>query len=250
MELECLGVVYAIQKCAFYIIGVPKPFTVVTVNKTLLWVFNKPLSETPNPRLQRLRLRVVGANVQLVWKGGGTNLIADAHLRSPISAPAPLDVDEQLEEAVFVRALETGSIEAANWMFQTATEDQDHQLMPYAHGKGKAVRNLSPSYPAHSYRACGTSSASARDPANSCCGSILDGVRIVVLVLKLLHLPHTGVVKTQQAGRHLYYWPGLSAAVPSKPLVVAQSARPIGAVGLDLCHAVRTELLHYGRPLL
>ncbi len=83
MELECLGVVYAIQKCVFYIIGVPKPFTVVTVNKTLLRVFNKPLSVTPNPRLQRLRLRVVGANVQLVWKGGGPT-------SSPMPTCAPL----------------------------------------------------------------------------------------------------------------------------------------------------------------
>ncbi len=54
------GVVYAIQKCAFYIIWAPKPFTVVTDNKPLLGVFNKPFSETPNPRLQRLRLKVVG----------------------------------------------------------------------------------------------------------------------------------------------------------------------------------------------
>ncbi len=46
------GVVYAIQKCAFYIMGAPKPFTVVTDHKPLLVVFYKPLSETPNPQLQ------------------------------------------------------------------------------------------------------------------------------------------------------------------------------------------------------
>ncbi len=58
-------VVYAIQKCAFYIMGATKPFTVVTDHKPLLGMFNKPLSETPNPRLQRLRLKVVEANVRL-----------------------------------------------------------------------------------------------------------------------------------------------------------------------------------------
>ena len=52
VELECLGVVYNIQKCAFYIMGALKPFTVVTDHKLLLGVFNKPLSETPNPRLR------------------------------------------------------------------------------------------------------------------------------------------------------------------------------------------------------
>ena len=72
VELECLGVVYAIQECAFYIMGPPKPFTVVTDHKPLLGVFNKPLSETPNPRLQHLRLKVVGANVRLVWEEAST----------------------------------------------------------------------------------------------------------------------------------------------------------------------------------
>ena len=70
VELECLGVVYTIQKCAFYIMGARKLFTVVTDHKPLLGEFNKPLSETPNPRLQRLRLKVVVAKVQLTCKGG------------------------------------------------------------------------------------------------------------------------------------------------------------------------------------
>ncbi len=56
VELECLRVVYAIQRYAFYIMGAPQPFTVVTNQKPLLGVFNNPLSETPNPRLQRLCL--------------------------------------------------------------------------------------------------------------------------------------------------------------------------------------------------
>lgn len=79
-----MGVVYAIQKCAFYIMGAPKPFTVVTDHKPLLGVFNKPLSGTPNPRLQRLRLKVVGANVRLTWEGGMHNLIADALSHAPV----------------------------------------------------------------------------------------------------------------------------------------------------------------------
>ncbi len=55
--------------------GPPKPFTLVTDHKPLIGVFNKPLSETPNPRLQLLRLKVVGANVRLTWEG--------AHEESP-----------------------------------------------------------------------------------------------------------------------------------------------------------------------
>ena len=37
VEFECLGVIYAIQKCAFYIMGPPKPFTVVVNGKCLVY---------------------------------------------------------------------------------------------------------------------------------------------------------------------------------------------------------------------
>ncbi len=87
MELECLRVVYAIQRYAFYIMGAPQPFTVVTNQKPLLGVFNNPLSETPNPRLQRLCIQVVGANVRLTSEGYKHNLIADAF---PTCAPTIL----------------------------------------------------------------------------------------------------------------------------------------------------------------
>ncbi len=72
VELECLGVVYTSQKCAFYIMGPPKLFTVVTDHLLLLGVFNKPISEIPNSRLQRLRLKVVGANMRLPGRMGST----------------------------------------------------------------------------------------------------------------------------------------------------------------------------------
>ncbi len=107
-----MGVVYTIQKCAFYIMGARKLFTVMTDHKPLLGEFNKPLSETPNPRLQRLHLKVVVAKVQLTCEGGKHNLIADALSRAPVSAAAPLDAGEQQEEAVFVRALTEGDVEA------------------------------------------------------------------------------------------------------------------------------------------
>ncbi len=198
--------------------GAPKPFTVVTGHKPFLGIFNKPLSETPNPRLQRLRLRVVGANMQLVWQGGKTNLIAEALSRLPVLAPAPLDVGEQQEEAVFVRALAEGSVEAAGWLFQAATEDKDYQRLLQAHGKGTAVSNLPPSHPAHSYRGV-WDQLSLRSGPDGLLLLVLDGARLVVprtarkRVLELIHLPHAGVVKTQQAARQIYYWPGMSAAV-------------------------------------
>ncbi len=94
VELECLGVVYTFQKVSFYIKGAPKPFTMVTNLKPLLGVFNRPLSETLNPRLQCLRWKVVGANVQLTWEGGKHNLIADDLSLAAVLAVASSDAVE------------------------------------------------------------------------------------------------------------------------------------------------------------
>ena len=101
----------------------------MTDHKPLLGVFKKPLSETPNPRLQSLRLKVVGANVRLTWDGGKHNSIADALSRALVSAAALLDAGEQQEEAVFVRALAEGYVEAAGWLYLDAQEDDDYQKL-------------------------------------------------------------------------------------------------------------------------
>ncbi len=167
MELKCLGVVYTIQNCAFYIIGAPKPFTVVTDHKPLLGVFYKPLSETPNPRLQRLRLKVVGANVRLTWEGGKHNLIADALSRAPVSAAAPLDAGEQQEEAVFVRALSEGDVEAASWLYLNAQEDDDYQKLLGAHLGGCRCETFRRITKLIASMGSGTSSARGRAPTGA-----------------------------------------------------------------------------------
>ena len=88
-------------------------------------VFNKPLRETPNPRLQRLCLKVVGVNVRLTWEGGKHNLITDALSWAPVSLAAQLEAGDQQEEAVFVQALTEGDVKAALWLYLDAQEDDE-----------------------------------------------------------------------------------------------------------------------------
>ena len=125
---------------------------------------------------------------------------------------------EQQEEVVFVRALAEGGVDTAGWLFQAATEEKNYQRLLQAHGKATAVNNLPPSHPAHSYRGV-WEQLSLRSWPDGLLLLVLNGAWLVVprtgrkRVLELLHLPHAGVVKTQQAARQLYYWPGMSAAV-------------------------------------
>ena len=59
IELECLAIIWAIQKCEFYLKVLPD-FTVATDHRPLIGTFNKGISDLSNPRLQRLREKVAG----------------------------------------------------------------------------------------------------------------------------------------------------------------------------------------------
>jgi len=54
IELETLGIAWAMEKCNYYLLGMPE-LRVVTDHKPILGIFNKPIHEVPNPRLQRFR---------------------------------------------------------------------------------------------------------------------------------------------------------------------------------------------------
>jgi hypothetical protein len=81
VELECLAIVWAIQKCSFWLKGL-QTFRIITDHNPLLGVFSKPLGEIENPRLLRMRLRVASYTFTLTWQEGKKHLIADA-LRRP-----------------------------------------------------------------------------------------------------------------------------------------------------------------------
>ena len=58
VELECLAVHFGITKYSFYLKG-SSSFTVATDHNPLLGVFKKDIFEVSNPRLQRIREKLV-----------------------------------------------------------------------------------------------------------------------------------------------------------------------------------------------
>ena len=77
IELECLTINLAIKKCKFYLHGKDN-FTIITDHKPLLGIFTKNLDDLDNPRLQRMREKIMGYNFQIEWIAGKSNVIADA----------------------------------------------------------------------------------------------------------------------------------------------------------------------------
>ena len=87
IELEMLSVAWAAQKCRIFLARLPT-FTVITDHSPLVPILNSHrLDEIENPRLQRLRTRLLAYNFIAKWIKGKDNDAADALSRYPCSSP-------------------------------------------------------------------------------------------------------------------------------------------------------------------
>ena len=113
IEKEMLGVAWAVQKCHKFLAGLPH-FDILTDHNPLISILNsKRLDEIENPRLQRLRMKIISYNFTAQWVKGSLNAGPDALSRYPTSEAA--GVDELAEES-------TPSI------FAIAAEEQQRHL--------------------------------------------------------------------------------------------------------------------------
>ena len=88
IELECFAIIWAVQKCSFYLRGLPS-FRILTDHHPLEGIFQKDLFDLTSPRLQRMREKIAIYNF-IQWTPGKTHLIADALSRAPLLAPKDL----------------------------------------------------------------------------------------------------------------------------------------------------------------
>ena len=87
--LEMLAVLWAIMKCRLFVAGL-EHFEVITDHHPLVPILNKHhLDEIENPRLQRLKTRLMGYNFTAKWIKGALSSAPDALSRNPVSDPLP-----------------------------------------------------------------------------------------------------------------------------------------------------------------
>ena len=87
IELEMFAVTWAIEKCRVFLAGLPT-FLVVTDHNPLVPILNSHrLDEIENPRLQRLRTRLMAYNFTAKWLKGKENSIADSLSGYPTEDP-------------------------------------------------------------------------------------------------------------------------------------------------------------------
>ena len=68
IELECLAIVWAIQKCDYYLRGI------WTDHRPLVGIFDKALAALENARLMRMREKIIPFTFKITWVAGKTHV--------------------------------------------------------------------------------------------------------------------------------------------------------------------------------
>ena len=185
-------------------------FTVLTDHRPLLGVFRKPLAEIENARLLRFREKLTDFSFEIDYVPGKSHLIADALSRAPIFEPP------EAEEISVNAALSSqlASDPSLQQFYDAAVDDPSYSAVVKALIDGKSPAVLPPSHPARTFKSI-WNDLSVKDEILL----IYHDSRLVVpsscrkKVLSNLHASHSGISKTRQLARNLYYWPGMSAAI-------------------------------------
>ena len=122
IELEALGVIYALEKCDFYLKGM-RHFEIATDHKPLLGIFAKETAHISNPRLQRFCIKAMPYNFTTKWIAGKANLIADTLSRAPIFEKS------EIEELAMSAVGEDNPETACESMALAGQTDEEYQTL-------------------------------------------------------------------------------------------------------------------------
>ena len=270
-EIEGLGVLYALQKCRHFLVGMEK-FDVITDHKSLRGVFQKPIFQVDNVRLRRFRERLQEYNFEVTWLAGKLNRIADCLSRFPVSPAAGLDdEDGSLVACVCSAVFSDGSVPIISQVCVAANPNEDHPdplLQPIIE-----AANNDPEYQAlieglrhhtklnelgHEHPAQAYSQVWKNLEVHNLGLVVYNKERIVVpriyrkTLLDKLHAAHCGEPKENQRGRRDYWWPHFARSIeenvrscekcveflpslPQQPIVNRNEATaPVKVMGTDL----------------
>lgn len=214
IELECMGIKWAIEKCEFYLRG-NQGFTVITDHKPLVGVFNKPLHELGNERLYRFRERLVDYTFEVKWCPGKDHQIADALSRAPVF---PGEEDDVAKEAYIASVSAVEEFPALEDIFDAAAKSKSYLAL--IDGLERDVQNP------HEHPELRQWSAKWQDLSLFTKGRetivLVDGSRIAVpdlarrKLLQQLHVAHAGRDKTVRTAAQLYFWPNMRRDIQSE----------------------------------
>ena len=282
--IELLAVVTGIEACEYFLKGHPR-FQIVTDHAPLQQILKMPLRDVP-PRLLRLRERCLPYVFSVKVIKGVRNEICDALSRSPVFGPemilqedhccylASAWDDEEVEQ------VKSDPLMADIMIDIKADHAYLQAIEAFRGGKTKDdVRKLPTEHGARQFLSIWEHVGILEDRPDTV--PTYDGHRIIVphraqkKVVKMLHIPHMGIVKTKKAAQLRYFWNGMTSqlmqvveqceacrehdrAKPDEPPLLPKpkaEMQPFERVGVDMFHLFGKDWLmvadHYsGFPLI
>ena len=257
-----LAVSWAILKCRLFLAGLQR-FVVVTDHNPLLAILNtRRLDEIENPRLQRLKSRIMGYNLTAQRTKGSNHHAADALSRHPTKDPHSEDTiaehDTQLNPEVTISEIRALSSIDAN----IPTRLQDLRDKAAQDSQYQELHNIILNgFPAHRHQLLETCKQfwASKEQLSIDDGLIVHGCRLLIpktmrpQIIADLHEAHQGIVHTKQRARLTVYWPGIDNDIenvitacqlcqyhlpsnPKEPIVSKpKPLRPFQEVAVDFC---------------
>lgn len=210
-----LAISWAITKCKIFLAGLPY-FKVITDHHPLVLNSHR-LDEIENPRLQRLKTRIMAYNFTAEWRKGKENDAPDALSRNPVFDPQPHDTLAEFDTGnnpemsiAELRAIANNSQENIQLQDLRRCAEHDHEYQ-----KLKSV--ILDGFPDHCKQLPEECKRywSIREHLTVDEDLIVYGCRLLIpsemrqKMLAHLHESHQGSVRTKQRARLTLFWPGI-----------------------------------------
>ena len=223
IELELLAVTWAARKCHLFLAGLPS-FEILTDHRPLIPILNqKSLPEIDNPRLRRLRMKLLAYSFTCTWQSGKTHCIPDALSRAPVDHPTTEDEEAEEDVTHQLRSVITYSVTQCDPDGVRVSPIEDPTLAGV-----RAAAHTDPEYTALCESVLNGFPSQRSDLAPSLRpywgvrdrlavddGVLVCGSRLVIPrslrkeTLQRLHDSHQGIERTLRRARQSVYWAGI-----------------------------------------
>ncbi len=97
-DLELLVITWAIWKCTVFLMGMQQFDVIIDHNPLITIINHHRLDKIENPRLQRLRAKIMAFNFKVNWQKGSTNHAPDALSCNAVSMPSSEELLAESDE--------------------------------------------------------------------------------------------------------------------------------------------------------
>ena len=230
IQLELLGAAHAMEKNNFYLRGCPR-WELVTDHAPLRGLFQKDLWDI-SPKLAPLVERTAKYSFTTVYLKGKKNLACDALSRFPLFGSEEVsdpNLDEGLgdDKEIYTCAMVNAEVDEgiredpllADVLF-AVQDDIKYKEASLALRQGLSkddIKRLPTEHGARQFMSIWDHLGVLDDRPDTI--MLYEGHRIVVpagsqqKILQLLHLPHSGIVKTKKAATQRYYFAGMTGRI-------------------------------------